>query len=67
MNGEMIATLQMGIWIILAIMIGLIVLYIVIMSKASKKNNSNNPIDQKGFEDFESINSDDDNGPIQTL
>lgn len=75
MGSEIIEMLQMGIYIILAIMIGLVGIYIYVMSKhTSKKNNYNQTNyrndNEQYFEDdsMEEFNpSSDDDGPIQNL
>ena len=62
---DLISLLQMGIWIIVAIMVGFVALYIYLMRPQNKNTyNSNN--DNTQYDD--GVNSqDDDDGPIQNL
>ena len=65
MGAEIIPLLQMGIWIIVAIMIGFVALYIYLMRPHNKNAyNSNN--DKAKYDDGLNSQQEDD-GPIQHL
>ena len=62
---DLISLLQMGIWIIVAIMVGFVALYIYLM-KPQNKNTYNSNNDNTQYDD--GLNSqDEDDGPIQNL
>lgn len=76
--GSVISILQMGIWIIIAIMIFLVVLYFYIMTLSQNKINnitmSNNNINSDAYDNSDSFednalnsNTNEDDGPIQHL
>lgn len=63
---DLISLLQMGIWIIVAIMVGFVALYIYLMRPQNKNTyNSNN--DNTQYDDGLNSQDDDDDGPIQNL
>lgn len=70
MGAELIPLLQMGIWLIVAIMIGMVALYFYLIkpSNTKKNYNSNNNLFNKNKYDEDGLNNkEDEDGPIQHL
>ena len=71
MGTDLIPLLQMGIWLIVAIMIGMVALYFYLMkpSNAKKNYNSNSNLYNKNQYDEDTLNNsnNEDDGPIQNL
>lgn len=76
MGADLIPLLQMGIWVIVAIMIGMVALYFYLMKPSNAKNiyNSNNnnfseeniKYNKKQYVD-DGLSNNEDDGPIQNL